>query len=80
MASEENYALSELTDLEKEIPCFPCKVRSKCARKNKFDPITCELMDKWIYSLIKEHPVEKIPLYLTRRYGDEDIKHEQLSG
>ncbi|MCG3218169.1 MAG: hypothetical protein KAR35_04160 [Candidatus Heimdallarchaeota archaeon] len=81
MASEENYALSELTDLEKEIPCFHCTVRRKCARRNKIDPVTCELMDKWIYSLIKgKHPVEKIPLYLTRRYGDEEIEYEQLSG
>ena len=46
-------------------------------RRNKIDPVTCELMDRWIYSLIKgKNPVEKIPLYLTRRYGDEAIVYE----
>ena len=77
MASEDEFSLSELTDLEKDIPCFPCTVRNKCARRNKHDPVTCELMDKWIYSLVKgKHPVDDIPLYLTRRYGDEDIIYE----
>ena len=80
MTSEDNYELSELTDLEKEIPCFHCRVRNKCSRRSKIDPVTCELMDRWIYSLIKDHPVEKIPLFLTRRYSDEDTKYEQLSG
>ena len=77
MTLEENETLTGLTDLEKDIPCFQCPARSKCGRRNKHDPITCELMDQWIYSLIKgKHPVEKIPLYLTRRYGDEGIVYE----
>jgi hypothetical protein len=81
MTSEEDYSLSELTELEKNIPCFLCTFRRKCGRRNKNDPITCELMDEWIYSLIKgKHSIEKIPFFLTRRYGDEDIKYEQLSG